>query len=422
MTGAAKVKRKDDDLLDLNGGVSPLVSDLLAFCEQAFLADRREPRDSPDSPGWHRALSIEVAVEHLNVWSSAPVLDRATELLTWLTDDEWRIRFVQGTRHAKEGQGQFDLDPVERTVMLFSGGLDATAGAALMLPETPLLAVGVVTNNAMRGYQRRVQRALSQLGDIRYSRIPFSVVAGGDDSEPTRRTRGLIFLGVGVAAALQRESRRLVVAENGIGALNLPFTGAQSGVMTSRAVNPRTLRLMAALVSEITGAEFAIENPFLGSTKGQMVRALPPEAREACGHSQSCDNAAAGRGALQKRCGHCTSCLLRRVSFHAANRTEWDELPYLIDSKRREERWRLPEALWQAATFDDVLRSNDDNALLRQFPDLRHVLDTELPHDALRELLATYVEEWRNYPDPIVPRFLPPLDQRDPLDNVVLVP
>ncbi len=411
MIEAPHVRRSDDDLLDLQGGVSPLVSDLLALCEQAYLADRLQPRESPDSPGWNRALAIEVAVEDLSVWSSARVLDRAIELLAWLTDDEWQITFVEGTREVKEAQGQLDLDPVERTVMLFSGGLDATAGAALLLPETPLLAVGVVTNSAMSGYQRRAHRALAQLGDIRYSRVPFSVVAGGDDNEPTRRTRGLVFLGVGVAAALQRGNRRLVVAENGIGALNLPFTGAQSGVMTSRAVNPRTLRLMAALVSEITGAEFAIENPFLGSTKGQMVRALPPEAREACGHSQSCDNAAAGRGALQKRCGHCTSCLLRRVSFHAAGRSDWDELPYLIDSKQQDERWRLPEVLWQAATFDDVLRSTDEDALVRQYPDLQHILVTELPRNALRQLLATYVEEWRTFPDPVVPRFLPPLDQ-----------
>lgn len=220
-----------------------------------------------------------------------------------------------------------------------------------------------------------------------------------------------MFLGVGVAAALQRGTRRLLVAENGIGALNLPFTGAQSGVMTSRAVHPKTLRLMAGLVSEITGTEFAIENPFLTFTKGQMVRALPPEAREACGHSQSCDNAAAGRGPLEKRCGHCTSCLLRRVSFHAAGRADWDELPYLIDSERREPRWRLPEVLWQAATFDAVLRSTDGNALLRQFPDLRHVLESEIPRDALRELLTTYVDEWRSFPDPTVSRFLPQLDR-----------
>lgn len=413
MTKAQHVNRSDDYLLDLDGGVSPLVSDLLSFCEQVFLADRNEPRGkNPDSATWHRTLEIAVPVASPSLWSGTPVLEKATELLTWLTDDDWQIGFVGVNRVRHEAQGQLDIDPVERTVMLFSGGLDATAGAALTLPETPLLGVGVVTNSVMGGYQRRARRALAQLGDIRYSPVLFSVASGGArDNEPTRRTRGLVFLAVGVAAAMQRGTRRLLVAENGIGALNLPFTGAQSGVMTSRAVHPRTLRLMAALVSEVAGTEFAIENPFLTSTKGQMVRALPPGAREACGHSQSCDNAAAGRGPLEKRCGHCTSCLLRRVSFHAAGRSDWDELPYLIDSDKREPRWRLPEVLWQAATFDAVLRSTDDNALLRQFPDLRHVSELEMPREAVRELLATYVEEWRSFPDPIVSRFLPRLGQ-----------
>lgn len=409
MTKGHHVNRKDDYILDLNGGVSPLVSDLLAFCEQAFLADRNEPRGkNPDSATWHRTLKIDVPVGSPSRWSGAPVLELATELLTWLTDDDWRVQFVPADREPQAAQAQLDIDPVERTVMLFSGGLDATAGAALTLPDTPLLGVGVVTNSVMGGYQRRALRALAPLGDIRYSPVMFSVASGGaQDNEPTRRTRGLVFLGVGIAAALQRGTRRLLVAENGIGALNLPLTGAQSGVMTSRAVHPKTLRLMAALVSELTSAKFAIDNPFLTSTKGQMVSALPPEACEACGHSQSCDNAAAGRGALEKRCGHCTSCLLRRVSFHTAGRTEWDNLPYLVDSDKREPRWRLPEVLWQAATFDAVLRSTDDNAMLRQFPDLRYVLESELPQDALRELLSTYVEEWRSFPDPIVSRFLP---------------
>ncbi|WP_310961733.1 7-cyano-7-deazaguanine synthase [Nocardioides terrisoli] len=413
MTKAHHVNRNDDYILDLDGGVSALVSDLLSLCEQAFLADRNRPRGKdPDNPNWHRTLEIEVPVASVDLWSSAPALDQATELLTWLTDDDWQIQFVGVSRAQQATQRQLNIDPVERTVMLFSGGLDATAGAALLLPETPILGVGVVTNPVMGSYQRRAHAALTQLGDIRYSPVLFSVVSGGvSDNEPTRRTRGLVFLGVGVAAALQRGTRRLVVAENGIGALNLPLTGAQSGVMTSRAVHPKSLRLMAALISEVTGTEFVIDNPFLTSTKGQMVRALPPEAREACGHSQSCDNAAAGRGPLEKRCGHCTSCLLRRVSFHAAGRSDWDALPYLIDSDKREPRWRLPEVLWQAATFDAVLRSTEDSALLRQFPDLRHVLESELAHDNLRDLLATYVEEWRSFPDPNISRFLPQIDR-----------
>lgn len=413
MTGSPRVKRNDANLLDLDGGIAPHVADLLTFCGEAFLADRGNYRGrSPDDARWHRTLDIEVPVLQPWRWSRPSVLLKATELLTWLTDDEWRVRFVSAPGAPGTRQLQFDVDQVERSVMLFSGGLDAAAGAALMLPRTPLLAVGVVTNPAMGGYQRRAFRSLanSGLGDASYCPVEFSVITGGlRDDEPTRRTRGLVFLGVGVSAALQRGTTQLLVAENGIGALNLPFTGAQSGAMTSRAVHPRTLRLVAELVSELTGEVFAINNPFLQSTKGQMVRALPNAARDICAQSESCDNAAAGRGQLERRCGHCTSCLLRRVSFHAAGRSDWDEKPYLADTIIRKERWRLPEVLWQAATFDRILRSADHDGLERQFRDLRYVLHTELPQVALRDLLATYVEEWRAYPHPSVARFLPPL-------------
>jgi hypothetical protein len=261
----------------------------------------------------------------------------------------------------------------------------------------------------MGGYQKRAFRGLrkSGLGDVLYAPVGFSVVGeGSHDDEPTRRTRGLVFLGIGAAAALQHRATRLIVAENGIGALNLPFTGAQSGAMTSRAVHPKTLDLMAQLVGALTDADFVIENPFISMTKGEMVRALPEAAYETCAASESCDNAASGRGSLERRCGHCTSCLLRRVSFHAAGRDSWDVGTYLSDVMIREGRWRMPEMLWQAAGFDRALRSSDPNALLEHVPDLTHIPYGALNLSAQRRLLSTYVEEWRHFPHPDVRRYL----------------
>jgi hypothetical protein len=411
VTGSQRVKLNDDHLLDLDGGVIPLVADLLTFCSEAFAADRLSSRGkSPDDSRWHRDLQIDVPVEQSGLWSRKSVRDKATELLSWLTDDEWTVQFVKAPRETSQRQTQLDVDPIHRMPMLFSGGLDAAAGAALKLASTPLLAVGVVTNPAMSGYQRRtfVALARSGLGSIRYCPVPFSLIAtGAKDDEPTRRTRGLVFLGAGVSAALQRGGNRLLVAENGIGALNLPFTEAQSGAMTSRSVHPRTLRLVAELVGELTDQNFTIENPFLSWTKGQMVRALPTAAKEACAASESCDSAAVGRGKLQRRCGHCTSCLLRRVSFQAAGRTDWDPRPYLADTAINENRWRLPEVLWQAARFDEALQSEDASALETRFPDLAYVREAELSRKELAVLLRTYVEEWRQFPDANVSRFLP---------------
>jgi hypothetical protein len=193
-----------------------------------------------------------------------------------------------------------------------------------------------------------------------------------------------------------------------VGALNLPFTSAQSGAMTSRSVHPLTLNLMSELVELVSGGPFAIENPFVSMTKGEMVALLPPAAELACARSESCDNAAAGRGALERRCGHCTSCLLRRLSFQAGGRANWDMGKYLSDTKIRPQRWRLPEMLWQAATLDRALRSPNPDELRRSFPSLHSVPLNQLDAAEQRRLLVTYVNEWRRYPDRTVCRYLDP--------------
>jgi 7-cyano-7-deazaguanine synthase in queuosine biosynthesis len=410
-SGHRSVRSDEASLVDTSGRLSPVASDLLALARHAFLADREKFRGrSPDDHRWHRPLEITVPVQKIGLWSAADVQDVVVRLLTWLTDDAWSVTFVRREAGEPPRQIPLPLDDTGREIALFSGGLDATAGVALQMPASPLLAVGVVTNPAMAGYQRRVMAALIQsgLGDIRYAPLPFAVVGGAKDDEPTRRTRGVVFLAAGVAAALQSDRERLLVFENGVGALNLPFTAAQSGAMTSRAVHPLTLRLMSELVELLLGRPFAIVNPYLSVTKAEMVSALPSAAREACAASESCDNAASGRGLLEKRCGYCTSCLLRRVSFEAAARACWDERPYRADTADSPKRDRLPEVLWQAATWDRALRSSDPDELRRRVPGLRQVPVDILDDSAQRRLLGAYVDEWRRYPDPLVPRYLDP--------------
>lgn len=404
-----RVRRDDSGLIDTSGAINPVASDLLGLAECAFLADREEQRgSSPDDQRWHRKLNLKVPVRDVALWSTVDVHDAVLRLLTWLTDDTWTVVFVDVDSEAPPRQLAFDLDDTAREVALFSGGLDAAAGVALHLPSTPLEAVGVVTNPVMRGYQQRVAAALqrTKLGPFKYTPVPFSVLAGARDDEPTRRTRGLVFLSCGVAAALQRCRERLLVFENGIGALNLPFTASQSGAMMSRAVHPLTLRLMSDLVSALLGRTFAVVNPCLPITKGELVSALPEVARDACAASESCDNAASGRGKLQRRCGYCTSCLLRRLSFDAARRSDWDPRPYLADSAENLKRDRLPEVFWQVATLDRTLRAARSDELAKRFPELGYVPLDVLDATSQRRLLAAYVDEWRRYPHPAVRRYV----------------
>jgi 7-cyano-7-deazaguanine synthase in queuosine biosynthesis len=406
---ARRVSTDYSAFMNDEGSLSPVAQDLLSLAQQAYLKDREVRRgSSPDDARWHRPLNLNVPVRLPDLWSSPDVSQAVVSLLDWMTDDAWKVSWTRHAQSQDSGQSRLSIPGPEREVMLFSGGLDAVAGAAMLLPERSLLAVGIVTSRAMQGYQSRTIRSLrkARLGDLASRLIQFSVVCGKRDSEPTRRTRGFVFLAVGAAVALQHGRQRCVMAENGVGAINLPLTSAQSGAMTSRSAHPLTLRKFSDLVQPLTQQPFDFAAPFMSMTKGEMVATLPEAAREACNVSESCDRAASGRGALQRRCGYCMSCLLRRMSFSAADRATWDTRPYLADTRPDLERSREPEMLWQAATLDRSLRQGGRDELVRAFPDPMLVPTEDLTHDARRRLLSAYVDEWRRDPAPAIRQYL----------------
>lgn len=396
-------------LMTPGGQLDPLAHDLLALGREAYLLDRHERRGaSPDDRRWHRTLRVVVPVQSPRMWSRPEVTSAVHDLLGWITDDSWEVSWAPiGVDPGTSGQSRFDLD-ASRDVILFSGGLDATAGTALLLGERQLEAVAISTNQRMQAYQARTVNALraARLGSLASQQVRFSVRHGRRDAESSRRTRGLVFLAIGAAMARRRSRNGFIMAENGIGALNLPLTKAQTGAMTSRSAHPKTLKLFEQVVGLVSQADFTVEAPFLGMTKAEMVGLVPDAARAACTASESCDSAAAGRGDLQRRCGYCSSCLLRRMAFHAAGRSDWDHPQYLSDIEEDRELSQEPEMLWQAAQLERALLDPDPGQLLREFPDLADVPLDSLDRAAQRRLLTRYVNEWRVQPSPLVPRFL----------------
>jgi hypothetical protein len=409
VTLSSGFRRDDGSLTTDDGIIDPLALDLMDIAGSAYRADRDCRRGSPDSQGWRRPLTLTAQVRHLEVWQRPDVQEALLRVLVWLTDDEWALAFgpYRSASHNFYSIPLFGDDPVDE-VCLFSGGLDATAGvASLLAANRSVAAVGVVTNSAMKHYQGRVLSELGNYGRVVFKPVDFVSETDGRRDEQTRRTRGLLFLAFGIAAAIGSGLDRLLMCENGIGAINLPYTSAQWGVMTSRSAHPKTLILVESLATLIFSRPFEIRNPHVAQTKGEMCQSLPDWAREACGLSESCDNAAAGRGALERRCGECTSCLLRRISFHAANRDNWDKRRYRADVKgTRPAKDRSIEMLWQAAALDSALRDPNHETLLMGFPALREVPTSVLNRAEQRRLLAAYVNEWRRYPLPQVSDFL----------------
>ncbi len=400
--------RDDRQILGDAGSAEALVLDLVDLATAAYLTDRRTHRDKPWTEGWSRTLSFELRARRPGTWRRQEVREAVLELLRWLTEDEWDYFVSTNVGVDSGGQMALPIDAVEREVVLFSGGLDSTAGAALLLHSgTPLLGSTVATNERMKGYQRAVARALSAVDgwDIRTTPGRFSEKAAARSEEPTRRTRGFVFLAVGWATATAAGRPRLLVLENGIGAINLPFTVAQTGCMTSRAVHPHTLELSQHLFSLLQDSDFTVTNPHLFDTKAQMLARLPEKARPACAASESCDNAAAGRGT--QRCGRCSSCLLRRMSLRACGRADWDTRPY-HDERADGRQSDLPQMLWQAARLESALNASVPAAALeREFPELREVPGAAVSPPVMRDLYATYVDEWIRFPHPLVRRFLP---------------
>src|SRR5207302_15935 len=104
--------------------------------------------------------------------------------------------------------------------------------------------------------QVRVLRGL-RVRSVTHIRIPCWLCSAEEMcQEPTRRTRGFLFLAMGAAAVVGAGVNELFVYENGVGAINLPYERVPIGVPNSRAVHPLTLLQFSRLVSMVRQAPF----------------------------------------------------------------------------------------------------------------------------------------------------------------------
>jgi 7-cyano-7-deazaguanine synthase in queuosine biosynthesis len=342
--------------------LKPEIADLIEVAAIIHLVDRLHRRPSANHAGdsWHRDLRISVGVRDPARWSDASVFEPLHELLAWLTDDTWDIEFTSRTAESRISESvQFLFEtPLEgSTVALYSGGLDSLAGAALDVNAgiTPVL-VSAVANNRQNAAQRKTAEILgNQLG------VPMPRVAvtfhlhGATARENSHRSRGFGFLALGAAVASITGLGRLRVYENGPGAINLPYTRAQTGSQATRSMHPESLRRVSALMSRLLDDTITIENPNQFLTKAEMCLDMPTEVHAAVPHALSCDMASSHRRTSTPSCGVCTSCLLRRQALRAAGLEALErQTPHRVDLFEHDDglaadRYNLHAMLGQAA-------------------------------------------------------------------------
>jgi len=317
----------DPELRDF-GDLPLLHRDLVTFATGVFLADRTVTR--PKS--WRRTIELEVPVSDVATWES--LADHFAEILEILSSDSWQLIFRQ---RPNPKELTVATHPEVDRILLFSGGADSLCGAIRSLADGKrLLLVSHWDWSGHSAVQQRLGRKLAAqfpeqviLRRIHLARRSRQVGGGAFNDEATRRTRSLLFLSLGLAAASVEPVTPLWVAENGYTALNPPLAGERRGALSTRTTHPLVLSRVHDAICSLGGrAEF--ENPFVSMTKGEMyadaAAALGKENAEkilAMSHSCSHIRYAQGTGyPAETQCGICFGCLVRRAAFHAAAMTD----------------------------------------------------------------------------------------------------
>ena len=374
----------------------PRAADLIEIAAMAYAADRlaRRPheRRALDGSGWDRHLWLRVPVRDPESWTAA--CPQLTDLLEWLTDDEWELEFCQLPRGAgslDSPQGfLFDTVPQGAPPALFSGGLDSAIGLASTMHERELIAVSVHTNFRMRSTQQRLVRGIAASGNCVH--LQYRISLSEPECESSQRTRGLVFLAVGIGTAWALGQDRLRVFENGVGAINLPYLRSQHGSQATRSMHPRTLTLAERLAWAVSARPFRIEAPFLLATKAEAVRSAPGMSARLIAATVSCDTGFAARVSGVSHCGACTSCLLRRHALIAAGRSDADTATR-YRTVRPVNTGALSAMACQADRIKAVLDEPEPwRRMVAEFPTL---LDASplTPREVTR-LYRAYVDEW----------------------------
>lgn len=429
--------RLDDALIStmFRAQLTPRVADLLEIAMECYARDRLTTRSfkDPIGRGWCRHLPVPLPVRDLAFWRQPEVAAALQGLLVWLTGDEWEPCFIRHHGSPRPAEDQGTLFPMRpegpAAVGCFSGGLDSFGGAAIDLGEDPdleLILIGASGAPRARALQHALGDGLSGLTKRVWPLLVTANLVGakGRPQDRQHRTRGLVFLSLAAATALVAAVEEVRVYENGVGAINLPYGRAQIGAHMARSAHPRTLLAMQHLVELMGEGTVRFRAPRVFDTKAQLLQRIPVQFRDLACRTFSCDTWSSDRqprGGEDRppRCGHCSSCLLRRQALHAAGWHQIDAQEHCqVDAFAADQlddaSFELRLMLSQAADLQVALATpNPWAALVEEFPQLVTARDALIElgepdrvEDRLVELYRSYAREWREVPSQLVTRFL----------------
>ncbi|WP_435300294.1 hypothetical protein [Timonella sp. A28] len=268
------------------------------------------------------------------------------EAVNFLTGDDWGFEF---TAYPPIPTPEYLVGDSSTRVVLLSGGADSGSGAlisgSLLGDSGTQTFVSHASSGAASAPQKELRKRLESIYPGKQAAHHRKFIGRSKKkpdgtefpSEPSSRSRSLLFLALGLAVAAQAEVP-LWIPENGFASLNPPLGPERLGALSTRTTQPWFLWRIQEIL-ESMGAHGVIENPFQFVTKGEMFTQVKKllgddnasaylSATNSCSYTdQNYQGVPSGT-----HCGVCFGCILRRASFHASGVE--DATAYLSDDPK----------------------------------------------------------------------------------------
>ena len=229
-----------------------------------WAADKIVPRQqAPDA--WTRRLTLSCPAAG---WSEA--LAELAALAGFLTGDDWSVE-ARPVQPFLELQAKPEDSWQPDCVCLFSGGVDSLAGAIDLLEAGQrVLLVSHYDFGQLAGAQNLLtDKLLHHYGPDKVRRWGFRIQF--EAPELSLRSRSLLFIGLGVAAAsVWGRDLPLQIPENGWISLNPPLTSSRLGSYSTRTTHPYFIAGLKEFFLKV-GIKQDLANPYQYLTKGEVL-------------------------------------------------------------------------------------------------------------------------------------------------------
>ena len=289
-------------------GWKPVHYDLMILCAVVELADRSYTRRATR---WSRCFRICLPVSELAAWQEPQVQELLQKTLCYLTGDKWQFYFEQSKESFLLGhQISIDLLRDKKFTIAFSDGLDSFCVSSLHDQNDSAIRVRIAQNNCNNKNQP-------------FNRIPFKVKPQINSREYSVRSRSFKFAAVTAIVGHICNIPRVIVPESGQGVLSPVFLPLYNCYPDYRNY-PTFYRMMEQLFEKLLDFLVVYEQPQIWLTKGQTIQAYLVNSGNDINsllNTRSCWQTRHNTrgGGINRQCGLCVACLLRRMSLHSQN-------------------------------------------------------------------------------------------------------